>query len=341
MNRDRSTHFSSEEIETQAAAWILREDRGMTAAEQDAYIEWIAADPRHANALDRHRAHWNRLDMLGQWRPEHSAQPNPDLLAPTAKVVHFPVRWIAGFSLAAAAIAMGIFWRLPREEFPVRSPAPIHVATIETQTLPDGSVVELNRGASISYNFTPSTRRVVLQQGEAHFTVTHNAARPFIVSAQGVDVRAVGTAFNVRLGREIVEVLVTEGKVRVDQSGVPGTGDRVVVPALMVGERTVVPLAVATAVPKVARVSSEEVNELLAWQPKLLDYTSSPLRAIVAEFNRCNAPIHLVVPDADLAELEISASLRSDNVEGFIRMLGTGFGVQAERNGDTITLRRR
>jgi transmembrane sensor len=91
----------------------------------------------------------------------------------------------------------------------------------------------------------------------------------------------------------------------------------------------------------VAAVSREQVSQLLAWQPKLLDFTAAPLRSVVAEFNRCNAPVHLVIADTELAELEVSASLRSDNVEGFIRLLEAGFGVRVERDTGTITLRRR
>ena len=66
----------------EAAAWVIRQDRGLTAEEQDRLSEWLAANPRHGEALARQRAHWNRLAPLGRWLPEHSAEPNPDLLAP-------------------------------------------------------------------------------------------------------------------------------------------------------------------------------------------------------------------------------------------------------------------
>jgi transmembrane sensor len=75
-------------------------------------------------------------------------------------------------------------------------------------------------------------RRVILQRGEAHFEVTKNPQRPFLVTAAGIDIRAVGTAFGVQLGTTAVEVLVTEGRVSVEKSagssrnGRKGTGDR-------------------------------------------------------------------------------------------------------------------
>lgn len=340
----RSAASSPGSLEDQAAAWVLRQDRGLSAAEQDEFFQWLAIDPRHGEALARHRQNWERLNLLGQWRPEHSARPNRDLLAPpvspSRRLAAFP-RWAVAMAAALAVAAFSwVSW--PRASAPESNVAPTPpIAAIETRTLPDGSVVALNRGAAISVLFTPDTRRVSLERGEAHFTVTKDATRPFVVSSAGVDVRAIGTAFNVRLGRQAVEVLVTEGKVRVNQSDATGVATTLV-PSLTEGQRTVVPLQpVGAPGARVAAVSTEEIEQLLAWQPRVLDFTSAPLRSVVAEFNRRNAPIHLVVVDSDLAEVEVSASLRSDNVEGFIRLLEAGFNVESTRAGDTIRLRRR
>jgi transmembrane sensor len=332
---------SSARIRDEAAAWVLREDRGLGPREQDEFLQWLAADPRHRAELAVQRANWRRLDLLGQWRPEHASRPNRDLLAPRP-ILRRARRWLAAGGLAAAA-ALALWFRPVAAPGPAALPpaATAPVAPIESRVLPDGSTAELNRGAAVAVLFTPGDRRVLLERGEVHFTVAKDAARPFIVSAGGVDVRAVGTAFNVRLGRQAVEVLVTEGEVQVaqrvgdDASAAAGT----VVPALGRGQRTVVPLDGAAA-PQVAPVSPEEIEQLLAWQPRLLDFTAAPLRTVVAEFNRRNAPVRLVIADADLGEVEVSASLRSDNVEGFLRLLEAGFGVQVERSDGEIRLRR-
>src|SRR3546814_19282958 len=58
-------------------------------------------------------------------------------------------------------------------------------------------------------------RRVILRRGEASFEVAHNVQRPFVVSAEGLDVRAVGTAFVVGIEDGGVEVTVAEGVVAV------------------------------------------------------------------------------------------------------------------------------
>ena len=70
------------EVMDEAAAWVIREDRGLSADEQDRLSQWLAADSSHREAWARQRGHWRRLEPLARWLPEHSAEPNPDLLAP-------------------------------------------------------------------------------------------------------------------------------------------------------------------------------------------------------------------------------------------------------------------
>lgn len=66
--------------------------------------------------------------------------------------------------------------------------------------LPDGSQVWLNAGSNLDYNnsvFNKDLREVTLN-GEAYFDVTKNAHKPFIIHTKKMDVKVVGTAFNIR-----------------------------------------------------------------------------------------------------------------------------------------------
>ena len=206
----------------------------------------------------------------------------------------------------------------------------------------------MNRGAHAVVQYSATERRVLLVQGEAQFTVAKNPARPFIVRAGGVDVRAVGTAFNVKLAGANLEVLVTEGTVQVSQqptvvrthAAAPPTRPSPVLAALSAGQRTVIAVAPAIAPPAVLSVSAPEVERLLEWRPRLLDFESTPLADAVEVFNRRNT-VQLVIADAELHALPIVASIRSDNVEGFVRMLEATMGVRVERrNPNEIVLSR-
>lgn len=330
-----------------AAEWMLRHDRGLTAAEQDEFSQWLAADARHRAAWAEHRWGWDELDRLAGLQTSVHAVPDPDLLAPTrGRLLRFFRERAHSFSLlaAAAAVVLGFaWWTLPSAQPPAPGapPAPRFLAPIEQRELADGSTVELNRGAVVTEHFTPGERRVRLERGEAHFTVAKNAARPFVVEAGGVAVHAVGTAFNVRLSHASVEVLVTEGKVRVDDArkgeallATTVEGEPTVLAA---GQSAIVALTPA-AVSQVATVTAAEIEARLAWQPRLLDFTGTPLAEILTEFNRHN-PVRLTLQDASLGELRLSATFRSDNVEGFVRLMESDFGMKAEwRSIDEIVL---
>jgi transmembrane sensor len=85
--------------------------------------------------------------------------------------------------------------------------------------------------------------------------------------------------------------------------------------------------------PQITTLSEVEFATRLAWQPRLLDFTDAPLTEIVAEFNRRN-PVQLVVADPTLGALRLSATFRSDNVEGFVHLMESDFGMRAEWRGE-------
>lgn len=149
--------------------------------------------------------------------------------------------------------------------------------------------------------------------------------------------RAVGTVFNVRLDGAGVEVVVAEGLVRVDLPAGPGQDEAQV---LSVGQSAVIALAEVATPPRVVALTAAQLAARLAWQPRLLDFTNAPLSEILGDFNRSN-PVRLVVGEPALGALRLSATFRSDNIEGFVRLMESDFGMRAEwRSEREIVLRR-
>ena len=332
-----------------AADWLIRRDRGLTPGEQDDYLQWLAADPRHGDALARQQATWRELDLLADWRPEHAPEPNPALLAPPRHATRRPLRWLALGALAAAAcVALAFF--LNRETQPTASLAsatPTVATGYEKRLLDDGSVLELNRGASVSVVYTPTERRVRLLSGEVHFTVAKNPARPFIVSAAGVETRAVGTAFNVHLQSAAVDVLVTEGVVQLKSSteATPAYAPvaREPIPLLSPGQRAVVslaPVSSATSV-VVTTASPEEISRTLAWQAPLLRLGGQTLAELAVEFERRSGQ-RVILADPALASLRVGGRFRADDLEGFTHLLATTLDLEIDHAADgTLVLRKK
>ncbi len=346
MREDYDNDPSLDPSEEEAANWLSKLDRTLTAAEQDAFFDWIAADPRNADALSEQRRNWERLDRFGAWKPEHSDRPNPDLIAPVPRKGR---RWVYFLGALSAAAGIGMLFVLFMSRGPDGMTDQDHssvVASIENRSLlEDGSVVKTKKGALFSVHFTDTERRLRFEGGEAFFMIAKDSRRPFVVEMRGVDVRAVGTAFNVKLEAEHCEVLVAEGIVSmevqkaasVNREGQPSRNP----PLLRQSHLAIVPLGTGEQrEPEVKVLSKQEVVRRLDWQHGLMNFKQQRLSDIVEELNFLNT-VQLSIADPELGNMAFSGSFRSDNVEGFARLLEMGFGAKADFSKDNeITLSR-
>jgi len=330
-------------IDRQAAEWFGRREVGLTPDEEQEFQKWLSADCRHAEHYSQFDEIWKNLDRIKKLRSFQSVP-----VVERRPVFKIRRVWLPTVLATAAAIAI-VFIQWPRPnprlvQYTIASEA----GGMKKLELPDASTVWLNGDTVVSANFTADERRVDLRRGEAFFTVAKDPARPFIVSAAGVSVRAVGTAFNVALTSSRLEVLVTEGKVRLEdaargQSVLPKSGQNEQPPLLGAGQKATLALPTATlAMPTatVVAISSPEAKEALAWQVKLLEFDMQPLSEVVAQFNRYNRH-QLVIESPSLARRTFGGTFRADNCEVLVELLEARFDVIAERSGDKTILRLR
>lgn len=325
-----------ETIEAMAAAWLAQRDEGLTPEEAVEFARWRQAAPRHEAAVVRLEATWAKLQELREFRPEARRHPDRDLLTALNRRKSAMGPLLAATGLAAAVVAF-VLWSRPGPAEPREAPAArIYATTVEGYqrvTLEDGSLIELNASSEVQVEFTPAERRLFLKRGEAHFTVAKNKARPFLVRAGTVAVRAVGTEFNVRLAERQVEVLVTEGRVKVE----PPANAAVVateLPTLGAGQRAFIaaPAAVRTApvAPMVVEsLSSEAIRDLLSWQGPRLVFVDAPLSEVIEQFNRRNQ-VQIVLGDRELGAQTVGGSFRTENVDAFVRLMTSGKEMVAE-----------
>jgi transmembrane sensor len=331
-------------IEDAAIDWLTERDDGFSAAREREFAQWLRADPRHAAAVTRLEQTLGLLNELPEFRAELNttfdrAAPvvpfSPSVDVPPARKLRWRPRWLAWGGIAAALAVTAItVWRvLPR-------PAELYYATTvagyQRARLVDGSTIELNSASALRVQFTAAERHVQLDAGEAHFAVAHDIARPFVVSAGGVFVRAVGTAFNVRIAPDgEVEVIVTDGKVRVGQ----GRADTATgAPIVAAGERIVLLKQVPP--PVVEKVTPETMRSALAWQERLARFDDAPLSDVVARFNARNV-VQIVLADAELGRRPIGGTFPLDEAEAFVRVLELQGEIVAERRDEREILIRR
>ncbi|MFO1448282.1 MAG: FecR domain-containing protein [Opitutaceae bacterium] len=345
------------DIECTAADWLGRRDGGLTAEESRELEAWLKADPRHAAAFAGLEAALRSLDRLASLRPPHSSAPDPDLPLLAQPRTERPAfrrtrRWIPLSIAAAAAVLALASFTLPTSFFgssPAIELLSTEVGEFRKCTLPDESIIELNTDSRVEVVYSGTGRRVKLVRGEAYFTVAKDPSRPFIVTAGNVGVRAVGTAFNVRLRPEAVDVIVTEGRIRVDDAPQAGAAQPDLRPEpapaeVTAGERAVIRAealanrSVSSSV-EVQAVDRGEMDRLLAWQDQRLEFGPTPLRDIVAEFNRYNRQ-QLVVADEETGALSVGGTFRAHDPNTLVHLLQTNFGIVSEKRGRQTILRR-
>ncbi|QTC87450.1 FecR family protein [Brevundimonas pondensis] len=310
-------------IEDTAAHWLIRAADGLSGEDQTRLEAWLDAAPEHRTAYWRLEYSWEKAGRLAALRsPETLAEAVATPPAPRRRVTP---RWAIGLAagLAAVALATTVLW--PR-------PASYVTDTGEQRlvALSDGSRVELNTETRLRASISADGREAWLDQGEAYFEVAHDASRPFTVHMGDRTVNVLGTRFSVKRDGDTVRVIVAEGRVRL--SG-PQTAHAPKPVILVHGD-------VATGDGRSilqSHTSAEKVQDHLAWRRGLLVFDQITLSDAAAEFNRYNET-QLVVGDARTAEIRIGGSFEAANVEAFVRLLRSAYGLEIVRDGEIVKI---
>jgi transmembrane sensor len=347
--------MNSNKAEMEAADWLARLDRiDPSAADLAAFGRWKATDPRNVAAYARLAATWQALDRIQAVRPRLDEPIDNDYLnaalhQPAGESAQSGVAGSTGDSqssasprrpwlfLAAAAsvlIALAGLWITHTVGGPKIYRTSI--GGFQRILLEDQSTIQLNTDSEVRVALTAGLRKVELVRGEASFEVAHDAGRPFIVSAGNTAVRAVGTRFDVRRLESSVEVTVDEGKVAVGDSSLLERNVDLLgmnIPQLIAGQSA---LANASSF-KLKELPKREMTRRLAWQNQMLEFDGDTLADVVAQFNRYNAR-QLVIADSSLANLQIGGYFRPTNLDAFIAVLQSDFGIRVNSEGKQLIL---
>ena len=321
-------------LESEAAEWVARCDTGLSEEQRREFEHWRGASPENRQAFERLSSAWAALGRPLRTGASDSLLQELDGLRRRDR----RRRMRAASAVTVLVCLLGSVWWI-RSNRPVVEHLPANAVVImpERRVLEDGSTVESARGTELEIAYSPAVRRVHLKRGDAHFQVTSNPARPFVVSVHGIDVEAVGTAFAVRAQDTRVDVVVTEGRVEIEEgrSGLPPRSLAV----LDKGTGLKVDVSSPAAPAAISPVHSSELAERLAWRSPRVEFSGVPLRDVVVVLNRFNAT-RLVVDDPAVGDVLLSGLFRADDTDSLLNTLEVGFGIAAERRGKQILLRR-
>ena len=209
---------------------------------------------------------------------------------------------IVGVIVLAAGLA---YWfRNKAEELVVASAA--H-GQVREMLLPDGTKVWLNQSSVLKYPraFEGKERHVYLD-GEAYFEVARNHEKPFTVKSQAMDVRVLGTSFNIkcRPDNSFAETTLVEGEVEVKDKSDKG---RI---TLLPGQK-----AVLNRVTGRMQVKQVDPKMEIVWHNDLIPFEKSSIFQIAAALERFYGVKIILSPDVDSTNTYSGVLKKKDNIE--------------------------
>ncbi|MCD8522914.1 MAG: FecR domain-containing protein [Saccharospirillaceae bacterium] len=334
--------ITDNDIREQAADWYDRLHE-LNGEEQQQYQRWLMQSPQHAAAMSWLQQQLGEHDEALLIALERVATTNHNassvaaeegaavLSARGQRLRHTGLqrllsisglRWWPVPAALAMTLALVLFYPLFQQPpAPAVQPLSLKTAVGEQhyERLADGSEIHLNAGSAVSVALEENQRRVSLMQGEAFFSVAADKQRPFYVDTGKVQIRVVGTAFNVDNTADTVSVVVGHGEVRVtlaEQEWTLHAGDGL----------------------RIRDGHGERFQQEIAsgWRQGWRHAEAEPLADVVAHLQRYSPrPIRLQGIEQTLP---FSGRYNQSDVEGTLSLIASLFDLSLQLSDDLILL---
>ena len=196
---------------------------------------------------------------------------------------------------------------------------------VVADTLPDGSVVVLNKNSTLSYpsRFHGGKRKVSLT-GEAFFTITPDKSKPFVIDASNTTVTVVGTTFNVRTSAEQTEVIVETGIVQVAKKE----------KSVQLAPHEKATVSMTKDEPE-KEINTDELYNYYRTREFVCNNTA--LRKLVAVLNESYG-VHIAVPDIKTRELPLTVTFKDEPLDHILKVIKETLNLTIEHRGNDIFL---
>jgi transmembrane sensor len=298
----------------EAAAWFARLNRRAVPLQSlEAFRAW-RRDPVNRAAYQ---------DLESTWRGAGALKDDPAIQGALAAAVarpagSRPARWAWPAGLAAAGLAVAAVFALTT--FSAGSTYTTRVGEQRLVRLNDGTAIRLDTDTRVKVAFRGGERRVQLAHGQAFFDVAHDPARPFIVDAGPMRVRAVGTRFDVRRDGAEAKVTLVEGIVQVRSSSASANAW-----TLKPGEQV-----------RLGRAPVRTTTDILqatSWTSGRVIFRGLPLAQAIDEINRYS-PHKIRLEAQAVADVPVTGSFETGDVDAFVAAVSDLHGLIAKKAPD-------
>jgi len=200
-------------------------------------------------------------------------------------------------------------------------------------TLSDGSKVWLNAASSLRFpaTFSGNERKVELT-GEGYFEVAHNPSKPFIVTKNNVEIKVLGTHFNVNAydDEDVIKTTLLEGSVKVTK----GNKSTLITP----GEQAIVSNSSTTTF-SINVKKDVDLDEAVAWKNGKFIFQDADIKSIMRQLEHWY-DVSVIYDDKEVTNEEFVGSIsRNVNISQILQMLEKTGAVKFEITGRTVIVK--
>jgi ferric-dicitrate binding protein FerR (iron transport regulator) len=302
------------DIENQLIVKYLKQQ--LTEEESELVAEWIKNDKSNQDFLfSLEELYWaNQIEEMQrladtnqEWKKlEYQIlhdQENRKKISRLAAILKYAAIIIAAISLPFTAHQTGFFNKTEKH-------LPQSFITVVTGKgersqliLPDGTKVWVNACSSLKYNTDLSSDRQLQLTGEAYFEVVEDQHRPFIVSTPLLDVKVLGTKFNLKAleGEDKVQATLYEGLIAANTHDQSFKQDFFLNP----GEQLIYEKD------KTLMITTLSGNDALDWKNGIFRFNKQKLQDIANSLER-SFNVEITIPDAKLAQEKFTCEFKNE-----------------------------
>lgn len=318
---------SNSEHKDQIEALIAKELSGNSAPDESKQLsDWLAASEANQKLYAELASAWtldqkqNRFSTQKAWKKVESRIANQEKVVPIQRPKS-RLQFLAYAASLALIIGSALFYINNKDE--VYSSSDGQLAVV----LEDNSSIDLNSASELQVlsDFNDKERRVKLS-GEAFFDIAKNKEKPFVIETDLVEVKVLGTSFNVNENKDSVVVTVASGIVQVSDVNEPNKKRK-----LVKGEKLVF------------RNNSKSFEQLdfdqndLAWKTRTLVFRRTDLNnafsVLEATYN-----IKIQVDNPAINNCKLTAQFEDQSLEEVLNIIATTFGLDYTINDNIVKI---
>lgn len=197
-----------------------------------------------------------------------------------------------------------------------------------TVTLPDQSKVWMNSNSKLIYKDGKNNSREVKLTGEAFFKVFKDKSRPFIVTANSIQVEVLGTSFNVKARQEsdLIETSLVEGSIKL--SGAELSEDYYLKP----NEKAIYSNSL-----KSIKIESTDNEVETAWKDNKLQFKSERLADVISRLEEWYG-VKIISKCPKIENDLMSGAFKGESLETILKTFSIQYNIQYKHQGDTLVI---